>query len=114
MKILENTAEMFGCTCEMKKMGAAEALCSDKPLADRVARICGELGLSTVEPKVNGGSEDYAYMMNRVSSRGGQAVFFRSLVKTAGVGHSRTYDFDEQVMANAVQVFCAMTLDILG
>ena len=114
VNILKNTAEMFGCTCEMKKMGAAEALCSDKPLADRVARICQELGLSTVEPKVNGGSEDYAYMMNRVSSRGGQAVFFRSLVKTAGVGHSRTYDFDEQVMANAVQVFCAMALDILG
>lgn len=114
LKILENTAQMYGCQCEIKLMGAAEALCSDKPLADRVANICRELELVPVETKVNGGSEDYSYMMNRVTSRGGQSVFFRSLTELAGVGHSRRYDFDEQVLANAVQVFCAMTLELLG
>ncbi len=114
IKILENTAQMFGCSCEIKKMGAAEALCSDKPLADRVAGICHELDLSPVELNVNGGSEDISYMMNRVTSQGGQSVFFRTLTHMAGPGHSRTYDFDEQVLSNAVQVFCAMTLELLG
>ena len=114
VKILENTAEMFGCSCEIKLVGAAEALCSDKPLADRVAQICRELDLKPAEVSVNTGSEDISYMMNRVSSRGGQSVFFRSLTNLAGVGHSRRYDFDEQVLSNAVQVFCAMALELLG
>ncbi len=114
VKILENTAQMFGCSCEMKLMGAAEALCSDKSLADRVEAVCHALALEPVNPKTNGGSEDISYMMNRVTSQGGQSVFFRSLTKLAGVGHSRTYDFDETVLANAVSVFCAMALELLG
>ena len=114
MKILENTAEMFGCTCQIKKMGAAEALCSDKPLADRVAAVCRKLELTPVESSATGGSEDISYMMNRVSSQGGQAVFFRSLTEISGTSHGRLYDFNEQVLSNAVQVFCGMTLELLG
>ena len=114
MRILENTAEMYGCSCEIKKMGAAEALCSDKPLADRVAAVCRKLYLVPVETSATGGSEDISYMMNRVSSQGGQSVFFRSLTEISGTSHGRLYDFNEQVLANAVQVFCGMALELLG
>ena len=114
MKILENTAEMFGCTSQIKLMGAAEALCSDKVLADRVGRVSEKLGLKACEVQVNTGSEDISYMMNRVSSRGGQSVFFRTLTKISGSSHNRYYDFGEDVIANAVEVFCGLALDIMA
>jgi len=113
LKILENTAQMYGCTCEIKRMGAAEALCSDRVLADRVARVARELGLQTAESNKTGGSEDVSYMMNRVQQHGGQAVFFRSLGKVWGNAHGRTYDFEEQILSTAVRVFCATVLDIM-
>jgi aminobenzoyl-glutamate utilization protein A len=113
-RILENCAAMYGCTCQIKLMGAAQALCSDKVLADRIADISTEAGLAPVEVSINCGSEDYSYMMNRVQEQGGQAVFFRSLTKVAGNAHSRYYDFDEQAIETAVKVFCCSALDILG
>ena len=73
-----------------------------------------DLVIFLCDPNNPTASEDISYMMNRVSSRGGQSVFFRSLTNLASVGHSRRYDFDEQVLSNAVQVFCAMALELLG
>lgn len=113
-KMLENTAEMYGCSYECKLMGAAEALCSDKILADRIARVCREsLDISTVETHAAGGSEDFSYMMNRVQQQGGQAVFMRALTTMSGVSHGVYYDFDETVLATSVKVFCGVVTDIL-
>ena len=113
-KILENTAEMFGCSSQIKLMGAAEALCSDKVLADRVGRVSEALGYKACEVQVNTGSEDISYMMNRVTSRGGQSVFFRTLTQVSGSSHNRYYDFGEEVLANGVALFSSLALDILG
>ena len=115
MKILENTADMYGCSCEIKLMGAAEAMCSDRSLADRVASVCQDkLGFTYADIHHSGGSEDCSYMMNRVQQGGGQAVFFRTLTDISGVSHGVYYDMGEEVLANAVTIFCAMTADILG
>ena len=113
-KILENAANMFGCSCAIKLMGAAEALRSDKILADRVAAVAQQISLKPVESAASGGSEDYAYMMNRVQQHGGQAVFFRTLTDLSGIAHGRYYDFDEKVMPAAVKVFCCTVADIMG
>lgn len=112
-RILENAAEMFGCTCQIKLMGAAESLCSDKILADQVAAVAREIALDPNASASGSGSEDYSYMMNRVQQQGGQAVFFRSLTKISGTSHGRYYDFDEQVLSTAVKVFCCTAADIM-
>lgn len=112
-KILENAADMFGCSCEIKLMGAAEALCSDRILADRVADVAKQISLKPVEVTASGGSEDYSYMMNRVQQHGGQAVFFRSLTNLSGNAHGRYYDFEENVMATAVKMFCCTAVNIM-
>ena len=113
VKILENCAEMYGCTCEMKLMGAAEALCSDRVLADRIAGVCDALDIGSIDVPVNSGSEDVSYMMNRVQQNGGQAVFFRCLTDISGTAHGRYYNFDEAVLSTAVKVFCAAAADIM-
>lgn len=112
-KILENCADMYGCSCAIKLMGAAEAMCSDKILADRVAAVAKQVSLKPVEITTGGGSEDYSYMMNRVQQHGGQAVFFRSLTTISGTSHGRYYDFDESVMPTAVKIFCCTAADIM-
>ena len=112
-KILENAADMFGCTCQIKLMGAAEAMRSDKVLADRVAAVSEKIALRPIEITTGGGSEDYSYMMNRVQQQGGQAVFFRSLTHVSGTSHGRYYDFDESVMPTAVKIFCCTAADLM-
>ena len=112
-KILENAADMFGCTCQIKLMGAAEAMRSDKVLADRVAAVSEKIALRPIEITTGGGSEDYSYMMNRVQQQGGQAVFFRSLTQISGTSHGRYYDFDESVMSTAVKIFCCTAADLM-
>ena len=112
--ILQAAAQMYGCTVQTRLMGAAEALCSTKELADRVDLVCREkLGFSTCLSFAGGGSEDVSYMMNRVQSQGGQAVFMRSLTHTAAGAHNRCYDFDEDVIETATSAFCAVTADLL-
>ena len=116
VSIIENAAKMHGCTCEMKLMGAAYSLASDEALMERVRRVCEEhlhLPVSNTTSSKNGGSEDVSYMMHRVQEQGGQATFMRVLTKEAGPGHSRIFDFDEQVLPNAVKVFCGTVYDIM-
>lgn len=112
-RVLESTAQMQGCTVEIALMGAAEALCSDKPLADRIEKVCADLAIPALASVAGGGSEDISYMMNRVQSQGGQAVFFRSFTQIQGGAHNRCYDMDESVMATSVKVFCAAAVELM-
>lgn len=115
--ILRHTAEMYGCGCQIRLMGAADSLTSDLSLARRIDRVCREkLGLPPTEELTvaSFGSEDFAYMMNRVQQQGGEATFFRALTPTAGPVHNPCFDFDEAVLANAVKIFCGSVADILG
>lgn len=116
-RILQAAAQMYGCSCEIKLMGAADSLTSDLSMAARVQQICREkLGLSCTDQLSvpSFGSEDVAYMMNRVQEQGGEATFIRALTQTAGPAHNRKFDFGEEVLGNSVKVFCGVALDILG
>ena len=116
VNIIESAAKMHGCTCEMKLMGAANSLASSEALMERVKRVCEEdlhLPVAKEMSSKNGGSEDVSYMMNRVQEQGGQATFMRVLTHEAGPGHSRIFDIDEQVLPNAVKIFCGVVYDIM-
>ncbi len=115
-QILEAAASMHKTTCEIKVMGGAYSLESDKELMERIRNVCEQkMGLK-VNPILRmkaGGSEDISYMMKRVQDHGGQASFMRLMAKTAGPGHSRQFDFDETMMVNGVKAFCGMAYDIM-
>lgn len=115
-RIVRAAAEMHGCTCEVKLMGAAESLTSDRALIDRCFRVCEEkLGLRATPPRSRAGaSEDYAYMVNRVREQGGQGLFFNTLTPCAGPFHSKGFDFQEDALANGVKVFCGLACDLMG
>ena len=114
-RILKSCADMYGCEMEMKLMGAADSLTSDRVLCDRINRVCREhMGLP-VHPEMilSFGSEDISYMMNRVQARGGQATFMRILTPFAGPAHNRKFDIGEDVLTTGVKVFCAAVYDIM-
>lgn len=116
-QVLKHAAEMYGCTCDIKLMGAAEGLASDLDLAERVHRVCTEkLGMTVAENPIRkaGGSEDISYMMNRVQEKGGKATFLRLMTPMAGPAHDRTYDFGEEVIVNSIKAFCGTTADIMA
>lgn len=116
-RVCEAAGAMYGCTCEMILVGAADSHHSDEELAARAARVIEEhlpdLRLSSVQNARNWGSEDISLMMNRVQSRGGQAICMRSITAMAAPQHTAGFDFDEQVLEDAVRIFSAVTYDLL-
>lgn len=114
--IVNSAAQMHECLVDIKLMGATGSLTNDVEVIERCAEVCTEkLGL-TVPPTTPyaGGSEDYAYMADRVRAHGGQSLFFYTVSKMAGVGHAKDFDFDESCLSTGVKVFCAMACDRMG
>ena len=114
-RIVEAAAAMHGCTGEIRRMGAAESLQSHPDLVRYAQRVLTEkLGLAV--PPVSekaGASEDFAAMVNRVHSHGGKGLAFTTFAPCAGPFHSRTFDFPETVLPNAVKAFCGLTFSLL-
>lgn len=113
-RVLESCAQMYDCQMDMKLMGAAESLQSDEAFVIRVGEACRKAGLTVKDGMiVSFGSEDIAYMMNRVQKNGGVATFMRLLTVMAGPAHNRKFDIGEEVLTNGVKAFCASVYDIL-
>ena len=117
-RILKSAADMHDCTVEMHLMGASESQTSDEDFCMDIHKVCTEkLGLVPVaEPLIrkNGGSEDIAYMMNRVQEQGGKASFMRLMTTMSAPAHNRRYDFDEAVLKQGVKAFAGMALYLLS
>lgn len=117
LRILENAAAMHGCTVDVKLMGAASSLFSDRDLAQRAAELCArELGMKVPENVMikSGGSEDVAYMMCRVQEQGGKAIFMRIRTALSDRPHNRKFDFDEAYIPKGIKIFCALTYDLMN
>lgn len=115
-KILRNTADTYGCTCQITLMGAADSLNSDEDLALHLQTVCRDkLGMPVSDKLlvVSAGSEDVSYMMNRTQSHGGKATFLRLLTPIAGTAHNPLYDFNEDCLKNGVKAFCGIAADLM-
>lgn len=116
LRILKNAAEMHDCTVDIKIMGAAESIISDVDLCEQVAKVGGEyMGMKVSKNLLHklGGSEDFAYMSNRVQSHGGKSTFVRVRSAITGVAHGRTYNFDESYITKVIKLFCAVAYDLM-
>ena len=114
-RIAQAAGAMHGCGCEIRLMGAAESLQSHPDMIAWCERVCREkLELRVTPPgKTAGASEDFAYMVNRVHSRGGKGLCFNTLSPCAGPFHSKDFDFREEDLCAGVKAFCGLTCDLL-
>ena len=115
-RILKNAGEMHNVDYEVKLMGEAYSLESDKEMIALINKSSIEMGLKPVSDlRMNlTGSEDVSYMMAKVQENGGIASFIRLLTPLAAVAHNVKYDFDEKVLVNGVKAFSGGVYELLG
>ena len=53
-------------------------------------------------------------MMNRVQAHGGKATYMRSVTDVASPQHTTAFDFDEKVLVDGIETFCAIVYDLIG
>ncbi|MCI8889391.1 MAG: M20 family metallo-hydrolase [Hungatella sp.] len=116
VRICKGAALMCGCTCELILQGGAESQHSDEDFLEQIAGIVERdlphLRVSSCKNAQNWGSEDISLMMNRVQEHGGKAVYMRSMTPMASAQHTVTFDFDEKVLAEGIQVFAAIVWEL--
>ncbi len=116
-RIIASSAQMHGLSCEIREMGSALTLSSDKDLIERVRTICREnlasVKVSSLDSMHFEESEDFSIMMKRVQEKGGSATFMRLLSPLADVLHGKEFDFDESCLIQGVKVFAAVCHDLL-
>lgn len=117
-RIIKAAAEMYGVSCEIKKMGEASVINSDKEMIELVKDVCTNnlrnIKLSETDSMYFNGSEDISYMMDRVQQNGGVATFMRILSPLKDVLHGSRFDYDEGVLKEGVKVFAATVYRIMS
>ncbi len=105
-RILEGCAQMHGCTCRTKLMGAAKPIEISDDFTKFIAETSSDkLGLDVDIPRNTPGSEDFAYMTERVLKQGGKASFVGIAVPCASNPHTDRYDFDERGLVMGVLMY---------
>ncbi len=115
VRIINASADMHAVKVDIKEMGSAQSAVSDAWLVDHIQKLAEESGLfSKVLPScVFGGSDDYAYFMNRVQELGGKSTYL-GVGATLAAGHHNSYfDFDEKALNLAVILTVTCAVDLL-
>lgn len=111
---IQGAATMYGVGVETRLMGAATAS-SPSPqwvawLQSQAAQVAG--GNQAIERvEAPAGSEDATLMMARVQQHQGQASYVVFGTQLAAGHHNEKFDFDEQVLAIAVETLARTALN---
>lgn len=106
-------AETYGCTCEVRFMGAAGSAVCDEALVERTAEIlAGVEGVREVlrDVRLNIG-EDLTTIMQRVQAWGGQATELIVGMPLTAPHHNGAFDVDERVIGIGTQVLTKLVLN---
>lgn len=115
VRIIRAAADMHAVKVEIKEMGSAQSAVSDSWLVDHIQKLAEDMGLfsKVLHGCVFGGSDDYAYFMNRVQKLGGKSTYL-GVGATLAAGHHNSYfDFDEQALGLAVVLTVTCAVDLL-
>ena len=111
-RVVENAAEMHGCSVDIVKGGEAPSAQSDESVVSTVANVASNV--ESVESVVRrdelGGSEDASYLMKHVQEQGGEAGYACVGTDHPGGHHTSTFDIDEQSLSIGVDVLARTIL----
>lgn len=113
-EILKSSADMHGLEVKIVLMGGTGSFDSSRSLMDRAKKVGSEIGLKPTSDDwaQMSGSEDIAYMINRVQENGGEGTFVLLLTDMDAPIHNGDYDFDEQILKKGIHLYLAMIIDI--
>ena len=108
-QILQAAAAMHSCTCQIETVGSAPSVINDPDMMQLLTDTAASLSLTMRTPDPTASfSEDFSYLSEAVQSHGGKSLFFYTLTQTAAPGHNPDFDFDENALPIAVQMFCML------
>lgn len=111
VKILKNAADMYGVDCRIEKVGESITVKCDDELAEIVRSEVLKLPfLKIIEDRSLGGSEDAAFMIERVHQRNGRGCYILFGSAVAAGHHNEKFDFDEKVLVNALLVYTKLLM----
>ncbi len=110
MEVIHGAAAMYGLEVEIKPAAVAFNATNSPGLVAKAAALAAELpAVTEIVPSADfGASEDVTLLMERVQSRGGQALFALFGTPTAGGHHNAAFDIDETVIGNAAEFLVKM------
>ncbi|QOR48346.1 amidohydrolase [Trueperella pecoris] len=113
--VIAAAADMYEVEHEIIRMGESISLDSDRDLMARIDAVATDLGLTPRDPNwmMASGSEDYAFMMDRVQSNGGKATFIRMLTSSPAGAHNRKFCVQEKVLPAGVRLFTGAAIDLM-
>ena len=114
VRLCEAAAAAYGCTCEVRFMGAAGSATCDALLAERAAQLLSAVeGIRTVLPSVSLNiGEDITTAMARVQARGGQATELIFAMPLTAPHHNGAFDADESVIGLAARALTDLVMNI--
>ncbi|MGM0414878.1 MAG: M20/M25/M40 family metallo-hydrolase, partial [Bacillota bacterium] len=110
---LNGVADIYQQELEIKSMGGAKSVDSDKKLMERVYQIAKKTeGIKYVYdgPVEMGGSEDFTYMMEQVQLNNGQATFIILGSEITSGHHTAEFDFNESDLIKGVNLLARLAL----
>lgn len=112
--VVAGAAAMYEAEHSVEIRGRSTTTSSDGELVDLVAETASELeGIREVERYAGlGGSDDAAWMMQRVQARGGQAVYVMLGSDIAAGHHNEYFDFDEAGLSLGVALLSSVIAGI--
>ncbi|WP_345827407.1 amidohydrolase [Pantoea sp. BRR-3P] len=114
LRVIAGAAAMYGVEYDVKLMGGARSCTPSQPWVAFIHQQAEALGIftSVVDTKQQAaGSEDATYMLERVQQRGGQSSYVIFGCALAAGHHNARFDFDEAIMATAVQTLATLALN---
>ncbi len=115
-RVIAGAAAMYGVSAESSESGGAAGGSSDAAFALRLGKVAERQGTfeKLQQSGSLGASEDFTCFLERVQQRGGQGSYaMLGINRTAG-HHDGAFDFDEAVLAQAVELLVLAACDIVG
>ncbi|MBN2873910.1 MAG: amidohydrolase, partial [Spirochaetales bacterium] len=111
IRIAESMGAAYGVTVSVVRMGEASGAESDPELMALAVDCAREAGYTRVveTPLPLGGSEDYSFMMNRVTKHGGKALYVIFGTTLADAHHAARFDIREDDMPFGAATLALMT-----
>ncbi len=112
--VITGAAALYGVSAEMRLMGAATSSAPTPAWVDYLHEQASQVsGIVHAIDKVKApaGSEDATLMMARVQQNGGMASYMVFGTDLSAGHHNEKFDFDEQVMAVAIETLARTALN---
>lgn len=105
-RIAKAAALMWDCGYNIEIKGGTSSGESDRECAELVAQAAKDMGCydDIILEQNFGASEDFAHFMSTVQAHGGKGTYVQVGSNLAAGHHNQHFDFDEQTLANALEL----------